>query len=562
MRYLQIMLFCFVLPFSLLGQSIETLEKEREQSRDSRVIFRKSINLADIYLKNQQFGQSEFNAQKATEAASSDAERAFAAIALAHAQVPQGKPAAAKNLQQAVRFFRSNDTKRAQELAQEWLDFAQKTQQNAEIKNAQQALADLDAQSNPLSKTGKKDGVLKNLFGGKRRELENQVADLNQKMTTAKNQAEELNQKVAEVQSQTEELNQTVAATKNQVAENQSVIAGLSHINSGLNNKNSDLANTLAAQRAAIDKMTAEQARAELRLSQQRILLDSLKFEQALDSIQIIQQETQIATANAELAQQRAERNLFLSLGALVAVIAVGYFFRSRVLRQHNRLLEEKNRLIREEKKRSEDLLLNILPFAIAEELKKNGIAEARQYESVSVLFTDFVNFTQIAEKMSPQQLVRDLDYCFKNFDTIIQQHGLEKIKTIGDSYMCASGLPTPQYDHAQRIVRAALAMQDFLNDWKAERTVRNEPYFEARMGIHTGNLVAGVVGSKKFAYDIWGDTVNLASRIESAGAAGRVNISAETYRLVNSDFNCTPRGKILTKSKGELDMFFVNKAA
>ena len=540
MRYLRTTLFYLFLPISLFCQTIETLEKERDKAQDSRVIFQKSLKLADLYLKNQQFGQAEFNAQKAMDAASSDAERAFVCVTLARAQARQGKPAAAKNFNQAVRFFKKNDATRAREIAQEWLDIAKNTQQNSEIKAAEQVLADLNPQSEPVVTS--KGGFLKNVFGGKRRELESQVADLNQKVATAKSQAADLNEKVA--------------ITKSQVTENQSIIAGLSH-------QNSNLANAVAAQRAAIDKMTVEQARAELRLTQQRILLDSLTFEQALDSIQILQQETQLTAANAELAQQRAERNLLLSLGALVAVIAVGYFLRSRVLRQHNRILAIKNQLIREEKQRSEELLLNILPFTIAEELKKNGVAEARQYESVSVLFTDFVNFTKIAETMSPQQLVCDLDYCFKQFDTIIQRNGLEKIKTIGDAYMCASGLPTPQYDHAQRIVRAALAMQDFLNDWKAERIARNEPFFEARIGIHTGNLVAGVVGSKKFAYDIWGDTVNLAARIESAGVAGRVNISAETYRLVNADFDCTPRGKILTKSKGELDMFFVeNKAA
>jgi hypothetical protein len=384
MRYLQIILICFVLPMSLLGQSIETLEKEREQARDVRVIFRKSINLADLYLKNQQFGQAEFNAQKAMEAASTDAERAFATITIARTQARQGKPTAAKNFQQSFGFFKNSDPKRAQELAQEWLDIAQKTQQSGEIKNAEQALADLEKGNNPLSKTsaavGSKGGFLKNIFGGKRRELENQVEDLNQKVASAKNQAEELNQKMEMTKNHAEELNQKVAMTKNQVSENQSVIANLSH-------SNSNLANAVAAQRAAIDKMSAEQARAELGLTQQRLLVDSLKFEQALDSAQLLQQETQLATAHAELAQQRAERNLFLALGALVALIAVGYFFRSRVLRQHNRILEEKNRLIREEKKRSEELLLNILPFAIAEELKKNGIAEVNtnQYQCCSL---------------------------------------------------------------------------------------------------------------------------------------------------------------------------------
>jgi adenylate cyclase len=526
------LIFCLLLfPFLLQSQNAENLENELAKARDGKVIFRKSMELADIYLKNRQYGQAEFKAQKALEVATSDAEHAFAYAVYARAQARQGKPAAAKAFRQAVRFFKNSDPNRARELAKEWRELAKNTQQSGDVTDADKILADLEAQNTPLSKNDDSDkkqgGFFKNAFGGKRRELEKQVEDLNNK----------------------------VAVAKKQVTENQSVIAKL-------NSKNATLETSVEAQRAAINQMTAEQARAELLLSQQGRLLDSMRYQQTVDSIQLLQQETLLVAANAELAQQRAERNLFLTLGVLIAVLAIGFFLRSRALRQHNRILEEKNRLIREEKQRSEDLLLNILPQTIAEELKKNGAAEARQHEAVSVLFTDFVNFTKIAERMSAQQLVRDLDYCFKNFDRISQQNGLEKIKTIGDAYMCAAGLPTPQYDHAQRIIRAALAMQDFLNDWKAERIARDEPYFEARIGIHTGNLVAGVVGSKKFAYDIWGDTVNLAARIESAGEAGRVNISEETYRLVNSEFNCTPRGKILTKSKGELNMFFVENEA
>ena len=203
MRYLKTTLIYLLLPLSLLCQNIETLEKERNEARDARTIFRKSLNLADLYLKNQQFGQAEFNAQKAMDAASNEAERAFVYATLARAQARQGKStAAAKSFRQAVQFFKNSDATRTRELAQEWLELAKTAQQNGEIKAAEQVLADLNAAKNtPLSKkdpsTAKKGGVFKKLFGGKRRELENQVADLNQKVATAKNQTEELNQKVA-----------------------------------------------------------------------------------------------------------------------------------------------------------------------------------------------------------------------------------------------------------------------------------------------------------------------------------------------------------------------------
>jgi adenylate cyclase len=503
-----------------------TLEKELATAKDNAIFFKKAIQLTDIYLKNQQNGQAEFVAQKALEVADGELQKAYAYAYLAKAQVRQGKPTAVEYFRKAVQFFKKPDPQRARELANEWLEHSRKTNQPKEITDAEKVLTDLDT---PLSKTaaetGNNSGFLKNIFGGKRRELESQVADLSKK----------------------------VEVTKSQVSENQSII-------SGLDDKNALLKTSIEQHRAEIEKMSVIQARAELLHAEERQIVAALKHQQALDSVQLIEQETLLLASKAELRQQLAERKLYFALMALIGLAAVAYFFRSRILKRHNTVLAEKNQIIQTEKQRSEELLLNILPAEIAEELKKNGTAQARHYETVSVLFTDFVNFTKIAEKMSPQELVQELDYCFKNFDKIIQENGLEKIKTIGDAYMCASGLPTPQYDHAERIIRASLAMQTFLTVWKAEKIARKQPYFEARIGVHTGSLVAGVVGSKKFAYDIWGDTVNLAARIESAGEAGKVNISEETHRLVAKTFVCTPRGKILTKSKGEIDMFFVEK--
>ncbi|MDX1959656.1 MAG: adenylate/guanylate cyclase domain-containing protein [Leptospiraceae bacterium] len=204
-------------------------------------------------------------------------------------------------------------------------------------------------------------------------------------------------------------------------------------------------------------------------------------------------------------------------------------------------------------------LLLNILPSSIAEELKETGLTQPVHYESASVLFTDFKGFTVIAQAMSPSELIQELDRCFSYFDQVCEKYGLEKLKTIGDAYMCAGGLPKSNKTHAIDVTLAALEMQSFMNQMKEIKAAQHLPYWEIRLGIHTGPLVAGVIGEKKFAYDIWGDTVNTASRMESSGTPGKVNISSQTYHIINPYFDCTHRGKIQAKNKGEIDMYYVD---
>jgi len=215
---------------------------------------------------------------------------------------------------------------------------------------------------------------------------------------------------------------------------------------------------------------------------------------------------------------------------------------------------------LEEEKEKSDRLLLNILPFDVAQELKQKGAFKPRHFQNVSVLFTDFQGFTKIAEKMSPTELVRELDRCFSFFDSIMGKYNLEKLKTIGDGYMCAGGLPLRNNTHAIDIVMAAIDIQQFMQLTKAKRVSKKQPHWEIRVGIHSGHLVAGVIGNKKFAYDVWGDTVNTASRIESAGQKGKINISGATYELVKDFFECRHRGKIKAKNKGSIDMYFVNQ--
>jgi class 3 adenylate cyclase len=175
-------------------------------------------------------------------------------------------------------------------------------------------------------------------------------------------------------------------------------------------------------------------------------------------------------------------------------------------------------------------------------------------------MFTDFKDFSKISEQLTPSELVKEIDFCFSAFDHIIQKYNIEKIKTIGDAYMCVGGLPIPSETHAQDVVNAAIEIRDFMDKHNLEKKLKGEHQFRIRIGIHTGSVVAGIVGVKKFAYDIWGDTVNIASRIESSGEPAKVNISGSTYEIVKNHFNFNYRGKIEAKNKGQIDMYFVEK--
>ncbi|MEP6646179.1 MAG: adenylate/guanylate cyclase domain-containing protein [Saprospiraceae bacterium] len=248
--------------------------------------------------------------------------------------------------------------------------------------------------------------------------------------------------------------------------------------------------------------------------------------------------------AQKKLQRQKLMRNGFMG-GFAVVLLFAGIF------------LSQRNK-IKLGKKLSDELLLNILPAEVAEELKAKGSAEARHLDLVTVLFTDIIGFTEISHQMSAAELVNEINFCFSAFDRIIDTYGIEKIKTIGDSYMAAGGLPTPNTTHPVDVVKAGLEMQQFMKQHKQDKIDSGKIIFEIRLGIHTGPVVAGIVGVKKFQYDIWGDTVNTASRIETAGQAGMVNISGTTYEYVKDQFHCLPRGHISVKGKGEVEMYFV----
>jgi len=288
-----------------------------------------------------------------------------------------------------------------------------------------------------------------------------------------------------------------------------------------------------------------EVARMEVtRVFQERMLADSLANVRERYESDLAYQE--------QLGRERNSRNVFLFSGIGVLLMAAGLWLRLR-------FIHASRAAISKEKERSEDLLHNILPKEVAAELKLKGHAEAKHFDKATILFTDFKGFTQVSETLSPQELVEELNTCFKAFDHIITARGVEKIKTIGDAYMCAGGLPDPQTSSPSQVVLAALEMQAFMVDRKVERDREGKPAFEMRVGIHTGPVVAGIVGVKKFQYDIWGDTVNTASRMESSGVVGMVNISESTYSLVRDTIGLhfSHRGKVQAKGKGALDMYF-----
>ena len=275
------------------------------------------------------------------------------------------------------------------------------------------------------------------------------------------------------------------------------------------------------------------------------------KLNQLQFDFELSKKEGEIVLKEARIkSEKQARTGVTIGLGLILIIAFIIY---------RNYLQKSKtNKILDKQKAEIENLLLNILPAEVAHELQVNGSATPRNYESVSVMFTDFKGFTTIADKMHPQDLVEELNTCFMEFDNIIEKYGLEKIKTIGDSYMCAGGIPTKDPDHVIKMIKASLEIKDYIVQNNIRRTqMGREPWY-LRIGIHVGHVVAGVVGKKKYAYDIWGTTVNIASRMESNGEPGKVNVSSAIHEMIKDQYDCIYRGKIFAKNVGEVDMYFV----
>jgi adenylate cyclase len=270
----------------------------------------------------------------------------------------------------------------------------------------------------------------------------------------------------------------------------------------------------------------------------------------------------QLSQANLENEKDFRFKQYLITFTILIVIVLLIYIiYRSyKFTKKTKTFLNQQNEVIASEKEKSDKLLLNILPKDIAEELKESGFSIVKHYDLVSVLFADFAGFSKIVEEISFELLVAELDMYFKKFDKTVEKYHLEKIKTIGDAYMLAGGLPIPNPNNPILTVLAGLHIQRIIESKNVYKILNNISLWELRVGIHTGPVIAGVVGEKKFAYDIWGDTVNIASRMESAGDISKVNISGTTYELIKDYFDCTYRGKIPVKSKGEIDMYYVEK--
>jgi len=393
----------------------------------------------------------------------------------------------------------------------------------------------------------------------------NQIKEIKQILSTsAANQV--LEEKTEELEEKTEELEEKKEELEEKKEELEEKTENLEEKTENLFSKVSNLHNEQQALKEQIDTLTQTQLEAELLIALQKNKMDALEFERELDSLVLTHGETLIKEQQAqlklrenELQLQESQRNLFLALAAMVFLISIGLLLKYLSTKKTNTILTGKNKTIEEERQKSEQLLLNILPVMVANELKVNGVAKARKYEEVTVFFSDFVNFSGISRDLSPEKIVTLLDYYFKAFDNIIGKYNLEKIKTIGDAYMCVGGLPKTDANHAKDVVNAALEIQTLIAKIKQEKIKTGEPFFEARIGIHTGPLVAGVVGNKKFAFDVWGDTVNVAAKLEEESKSGKINISDATYQLIEKNFDCKLRGKIPIKNRGEIKMYFVN---
>ena len=280
--------------------------------------------------------------------------------------------------------------------------------------------------------------------------------------------------------------------------------------------------------------------------------LGNLRFEFDIENkerqIELLNTENELK--ETQIANEENSRKLLYALLAILAIIIIGFTLQYRYVKKSHKRLDK-------ERTRAENILLNILPKETADELKEKGFIKAKQFESVTVLFTDFKQFSVVAENISPERLVRSVDYYFKKFDEIIEKHSLEKIKTIGDAYMCAGGLPSVNNTHPEDAVRAAQDIIEFVRI--TEESPPEDIYpFKVRVGINTGQVIAGVVGTKKFQYDIWGNSVNVAARMESNCEPGRINVSENTYELLKDKHHFSYRGKIEVKNGLKLKMYYL----
>jgi adenylate cyclase len=542
MRYIYILLLLLFVS-GLGAQSITALEDQLEEAEAPREKIALLIKLGEAYKAKRDYKEALDYAQDAVQlAANLNDKGTLAQLAMLKGEINY-----------IDRSYSRADTeyKNAFAYARQAGDLglmAESTQKRAEVMNRQRKYRQASQiyeeafeffSGRSVSKLSTDYDVLKEQLSRDQRKLEKEKADLEREIQRLQNdrnqiltEKQNLENKQVELVQQHQEVNQQLSQTSEQLA-------------------SIEEEKDKALQQAQVASEKLEEKDSKLKEMSKQQLEQAYKLKEA---------EMEAQAAQMEIQRNRSFLNMaFLAAGALI-LIALILYGRYRSSRKAKRTLEEKNKTIQHERERSDELLLNILPASIAHELKEYGKASAKQYKEVTVLFSDFKNFTKVAEALTPQELVKELDKCFKAFDFIVSQYSdVEKIKTIGDAYMCASGL-TERQTLPNNLIKAALEMQEFLEEYKQERIRMGKPYFEARIGLHTGPVVAGVVGVNKFAYDIWGDTVNIAARMEANSLEGQVNISEDTYKRVKYHFECEYRGKVQAKNKGAVDMYFVKQ--
>ncbi len=536
-----LLLLLFV--FGLGAQSVEALERQLEEAETSKEKIAVLIKLGEAYKAKRQYDEALDHAQDAVQlAANLNDKGTLAQLAMLKGEI---------HFIDRSYYRADTEYKNAFAYARQAGDLglmAESTQKRAEVMNRQKKYRQASQvyeeafeffSGRSVSKLSTDFDVLKEQLSRDQRKLEKEKADLEK-----------------EIQRLQSDRNQILAEKQNLETKQTELVERHQQVNQQLSQTSEQLANIEEEKDKAVQQAQAASEQLEEKASElQEMTKQQLEQEVLLNRAKMDAQDAQM-----EVQRNRNIMNMaILAAGALI-ILALVIYGRYRSSRRAKRTLEEKNKMIQHERERSDELLLNILPAPIANELKEYGKASAKQYKEVTVLFSDFKNFTKVAEALTPEELVKELDKCFKAFDFIITQYSdVEKIKTIGDAYMCASGL-TERRTLPNNIIKAALEMQEFLEEYKQERIRMGKPYFEARIGLHTGPVVAGVVGVNKFAYDIWGDTVNIAARMEANSMEGQVNISEDTYKRVKYNFECEYRGKVQAKNKGAVDMYFVKQ--
>ena len=375
------------------------------------------------------------------------------------------------------------------------------------------------------------------------------ISELEQKYEVQKRQIEKDKKELEKVKLRLEVQINGLKKERNQLSDDKNL---LTEKQKELLEEKEKVEQEISVKEEALESVSIEKEKAEQRAKRKEKEVKNLTRDKLEKEVLLKNQQVELLTAEKKATQSWWLTIFIGAIALFLVLLALSLYSRFRTKQKANVALDL-------ERQRSDDLLLNILPKDIAAELKQNGKASAKKYNHTTVLLTDFKDFTTIAKGLSPENLVKELDYCFKGFDKIIESYDIEKIKTIGDAYMCASGLSNKK-ESPKEMIKAALEMQKFLNEYKTSRTKKGLPFFEARIGIHTGPVVAGVVGTKKFAYDIWGATVNVASRLEQTCEVGRINVSEQVFNEVRYLFDFDDRGKIAAKNIGSVNMYYVNK--